>query len=185
MKIQASLVGAYGSNETWKKICEIAQNTNIGDNVSARQFFERNFLPYSVNSNSDRSGLFTGYFEPELNGSMHKTDVYNTPLYARPNDLVTVSLGNFRESLRGTHLSGQVIDGELKPYPTREIIEKGYLRGRDLEIVWVDNRLDAFFLHIQGSGKIRFEDGETRRIAYAAKNGRPYFPIGRALVTKV
>ena len=128
--------------------------------------------------------MFTGYFEPELQGSLTPGSEYDIALYRRPDDLVTVSLGRFRDAYTGERISGRVVGGALLPYPTRAEIDAGALAGQSLELVWVDNAVDAFFLHIQGSGVVRLKDGGARRIAYAASNGRPYLAIGRSLVER-
>ena len=148
----------------------------------AREFFEAHFAPYEARNGAEAEGLFTGYFEPELRGATQADGRYAVPLYARPDDLVTVDLGLFRSALLGERLAGRVADGALKPYATRADIDGGALAARGLELVWVDDPIDAFFLHIQGSGRIVFEDGTTRRLAYAATNGHDYFSIGRRLV---
>ena len=95
---------------------------------------------------------------------------------------MTVDLGQFRSELAGERVAGRVAGGVLEPYATRAEIDDGALAEQGLELAWVDDPVDAFFLHIQGSGRIAFEDGKTRRIAHAATNGQPYFPIGRKLV---
>ena len=129
-------------------------------------------------------GLFTGYYEPLLHGSRKRSERYRVPLYVRPPDLVTVDLGDFREELKGQRIAGRVEEGALVPYPDREAIEQGALAGRDLELVWVDDPVDAFFLQIQGSGRVRLDDGSEMRVGYAAQNGHPYFAIGKDLVER-
>ncbi|TNE33326.1 MAG: murein transglycosylase, partial [Alphaproteobacteria bacterium] len=100
----------------------------------------------------------------------------------RPPELVTVDLGNFRSDLKGRRIAGEVKDGRLVPYPDRTEIEEGALEGRELELVWVDSPIDAFFLHIQGSGVVEMDDGTSVRVGYAAQNGHPYYAIGRSLI---
>ncbi len=102
-------------------------------------------------------GLFTGYFEIELNGSLHRHGRYQTPIYRRPPDLAG-------------------------PRYTRAEIEDGSLAGRGLELVWVDDPIDAFFLQIQGSGRVRLDNGRTIRLGYDGQNGLPYVPVGRLLI---
>jgi membrane-bound lytic murein transglycosylase A len=106
------------------------------------------------------------------------------PLYRKPDDLVMVDLGEFRENLKGERIAGRVIDGRLRPYEDRTRIEGGALKGRDLEMVWVDDPVDAFFLHIQGSGRITLEDGSVMRVGYAGQNGHPYIAVGRELIAR-
>ena len=129
-----------------------------------------------------RIGLFTGYFEPLLHGSRRRGERYSVPLYTQPPDLVSVDLGRFRDDLRGRRVAGRVRGRSLEPYDHREAITSGSLAGRGLELVWVDDAVDAFFLHIQGSGRIEVDDGAIFRVGYAAQNGHPYHAIGRTLV---
>ncbi len=131
---------------------------------------------------SRRIGLFTGYFEPLLHGSRRRSERYGVPLYTQPSDLVMVDLGRFRDDLRGRRVAGRVQGGSLQPYDDREAIASGSLAGRGLELIWVDDAIDAFFLHIQGSGRVELDDGTVFRVGYAAQNGHPYHAIGRTLV---
>jgi membrane-bound lytic murein transglycosylase A len=127
--------------------------------------------------------LFTGYFEPILRGSRTAAGPYRYPVYRPPADAIRVSLGKFREDWKNEQLVGRVHNGELIPYHSRgEIEEQGVLAGRGLEIAWVDDRIDLFFLHIQGSGKVRLPDGSLLQIGYAGRNGRPYRSLARFLV---
>ena len=164
----------------WRGICAAA--AGVEGAAEARTFFESHFNAYEVRNNAEALGLFTGYFEPELRGAERADSRYAVPLYRRPQDLVTVDLGQFRSELAGERVAGRVAGGVLEPYATRAEIDDGALAEQGLELAWVDDPVDAFFLHIQGSGRIAFEDGKTRRIAHAATNGQPYFPIGRKLV---
>lgn len=131
---------------------------------------------------SRRIGLFTGYFEPLLHGSRRRSARYKVPLYMQPPDLISVDLGRFRDDLRGRRVAGRVQGRSLEPYDDRQAITAGSLAGRHLELVWVDDAIDAFFLHIQGSGRIELDDGSSFRVGYAAQNGHPYHAIGRTLV---
>lgn len=127
--------------------------------------------------------LFTGYFEPIMDGSLKKTAKFKYPVYRAPDDAVVVNLGKFREKSQGDQLVGRVRNGELVPYYSRsEIEDLGALAGRNLEIAWVDDRINLFFLHTQGSGKIRLPNGKLLQIGYALKNGRPYQSLGRYLI---
>ena len=113
-----------------------------------------------------------------------RDDRFNVPLYARPSDLVVVDLGLFRKELHGARITGRVVDGTLHPYPSRAEIDGGALDGRSLEIVWVDDPVDAFLLQVQGSGRVELVDGSVTRLGYAASNGHPYVSIGRELVER-
>jgi membrane-bound lytic murein transglycosylase A len=147
-----------------------------------KAFFEAEFVPYRVVPSSG-AGLFTGYYEPQLRGSRTRQGPYQTPLYGTPADLVSVDLGLFRDSLKGQRIVGQVMNGRLAPYPARAEIEgSGLPQAKPL--VYVDDAIDAFFLQIQGSGRIVLDDGSVVRAAYAAQNGHAYTAIGAVLIQR-
>ena len=184
---QVMLSGApiAGQARHWQAVCRMA--AQLGRNVSpvaARRFFENWFSAYQVTDQGNPDGLFTGYFEPLLNGSLKKTPRYSVPLYKKPNDLVTVQLGEFNKALKGEQITGRVRANKLVPYAKRAEIESGALSGKGLELVWVDDPVDAFFLQIQGSGLVKLPSGKILRVGYAGKNGQPYFAIGRELVVR-
>ena len=168
----------------WRAACAEAATIAPDDHAAARMFFERRFVPLAATNNGRSEGLFTGYFEPELRGSLSRAGSYSVPLYGRPADLISVDLGQFRESLRGQRIAGRLEDGALRPYATRAEIEAGAIAGRAPEIVWVDDPIDAFFLHVQGSGRVQLDNGEMLRVGYAAQNGHVYVPIGRELIAR-
>lgn len=127
--------------------------------------------------------LVTGYYQPLLEGSRERDDVYRWPIYRKPEDIVKVDLGVFSEDLRGKRIAGRVEDGWLKPYYDRGEIDGGdALDGRGLEIVWVNDPVGLFILHVQGSGIVRLRSGEKIFINYADSNGRNYRSIGRLLI---
>ncbi len=138
----------------WLSLCALATNQD-----NARTFFELFFRPVLIEDGKPM--LFTGYFEPELSGSRVKTDKYRYPLYRKPAEL------------RGQQY-----------YTRRQIEEDGVLDGQGLEIAWIDDPVDVFFLHIQGSGRVRFEDGSLLRVGYHAKNGHNYRSVGTILVRR-
>jgi len=139
----------------WGSLCALATNQK-----NARTFFELFFRPVLIEDG--QPGLFTGYFEPELNGSPTPTPVYRYPLYRKP---------------------PEVPDGQA--WLTRtEIEETGVLDGRGLEIAWIDNPVDVFFLQIQGSGRVKFPDGTGLRVGYGGKNGRNYRSVGQEMVRR-
>ena len=164
-------------------VCERCNRTyeNLTSRENARRFFEDHFTPHRI-LQSDAQGLLTGYYEPEIRGSRIKTPTFRVPLLRRPKDLVNLvaesERGAFGDKL--TH-ARQTQEG-LKPFPTRAEIEQGALVGLDLEFMWLEDRVDAFFLHIQGSGLIVLEDGTKVRITYDGKNGHPYTSVGRYLI---
>ena len=169
--------GVGGTVSDWRRPC-----TALPAPADARTFFEQHFRPFRVSANAGSTGLFTGYFEPELTGSLTRHSPTATPLYRRPADLVMVELGDWRGDLRGQRVAGRVVDGRLTPYASRAEIDRGALGGQGLELLWLDSAVDAFFLHIQGSGAVRLPDGRTVRVGYAAQNGHAYVPIGRPMV---
>ncbi len=128
--------------------------------------------------------LFTGYYEPELRASRERSERFRYPLYQLPSDLVDIDLGKFCSACAGTIAAGRVKDGKFRPYYTRAEIERGALAGREQELAWLDDPIDAFFLHVQGSGLLRFDDGTFMRVSYAGSNGRPYRSIGKILVER-
>jgi membrane-bound lytic murein transglycosylase A len=129
------------------------------------------------------TGLITGYYEPSLRGARRRGGPFQTPLYAVPDDLLTLDLAEAYPQLAGTRVRGKLQGRRVVPYPDRAQLADGrVLAGR--ELVWVDSSIDAFFLQIQGSGRVKLEDGSTVRLAYADVNGRPYRAIGRYLVDK-
>jgi peptidoglycan lytic transglycosylase A len=176
--------GVAGTAGDWKPACAAAARLPPGDRAAARRFFETTFRPWSVRNHRNPVGLFTGYYEPLLHGSRKRHGRFTVPIYARPPELVMVDLGRFRDTLKGQRIAGQVVKGDLLPYPDRHGIDAGALAGRKLEIAWVDDPVGAFFLEIQGSGRIRLEDGKELRVGYAAQNGHPYTAIGRELIAR-
>ncbi|MBX7145790.1 MAG: MltA domain-containing protein [Alphaproteobacteria bacterium] len=163
----------------WFDLCDNAKNLKISDQNDARKFFEKWFIPYVFKSEPE--GLFTGYYEPLLQGSRVKTSLYQVPLYRRPPDLIEVNLAKFIQEEKRT-IWGRNVKGKLLPYFKYEEIDQGALSAKNLELIWLKDRVDAFFLSIQGSGLISLGQGEKIRIGYDGKNGHPYFPIGKKLI---
>ena len=154
------------------------------DGMPARAYFEANFVacPVSGDDGGD-TGLFTGYFEPVLKGSRQQHATYQIPLLSRPPDLETLVDDALRASAGAslTH-ARRLSDGRLEPYPTRQEIEQGCLDGMGLAFVFLEDAVDTYFLHVQGSGLIELDDGTSIRVSYAAKNGHPYTSIGAELI---
>jgi len=171
----------------WRKPCAAAAEllvSGAGADVQARQFFETYFIPYAVRNNAVSEGLFTGYYEPELRGARQRGGAYRTPILARPADLVMVDLGRFRPAWRGERIAGRVVDGNLTPYETRAEIERDALARHLAALLWVDDPVDAYFLQVQGSGRVRLADGTVIRLGYDGQNGQPYVALGRLLVER-
>ena len=168
--------------EQWRDFCAQLDELEPNNEEALRALLATELRPHAVSNRGEPEGLFTGYYEPTLAGSRQPTDRFRFPLYRRPPELVTVELGEFREDLRGRRVAGRVEAGALSPFFDRVEIEAGGLADRGLELVWVDNPNDAFFLHVQGSGRVELVDGGFIRVGYAGQNGHPYFAIGKALV---
>jgi membrane-bound lytic murein transglycosylase A len=166
----------------WKSACAAARAVDAGDGVAIRQYFETYFVPNLVRAaDGADTGLITGYYEPMLRGSRQRGGAYQTPLYKVPDDLVTVDLASVYPNLKGMRLRGRLSGKTVVPYSTRAEIERARLPGK--ELVWVDDPVEAFFLEVQGSGRVQLdESGDVVRVAYADQNGHPYKAIGRWLV---
>ena len=149
--------GDFGTAGEWRPLCTAAEQLPTGDDKAAREFFETAFVPLLAGNNGDSEGLFTGYFEITLDGSRRRGGPFQTPIYRRPSDPARFS---------------------------RAEIEDGALNGQGLEILWVDNPIDAFFLEIQGSGRVRMPDRSIVRIGYDGGNGKPYVAVGRLLLER-
>jgi len=173
-----------GRVKNWRGSCTAALDLRATDSAGAKRFFETWFVPYAVRTGQalDGKGLFTGYYEADLNGAWNRGGAFQIPLLARPVDLVSVSLGKFDPQLGGNTVWGRVAHGRVTPYLDRAAIESGALGTLARPLLWVDNSVDAFFLHVQGSGRVRMQDGSIVRVGFAGKNGKPYRSIGRILI---
>jgi membrane-bound lytic murein transglycosylase A len=169
----------------WKEPCTIAQDVNVHDGKAIRDFFEAFFQPFQVfNPDGSEQGLVTGYYEPLLHGARKRGGAYQTPLYRTPDDLLIIDLASVYPDLKGMRLRGKLVGNKVLPYPSRaELMQSNALSGK--ELLWVDDSIEAFFLQVQGSGRVQLADTkETVRVAYADQNGYPYKSIGRYLVDK-
>jgi membrane-bound lytic murein transglycosylase A len=146
-----------------------------------RRFFNDHFTAVQQ---GDGKGFATGYFEPEIAASRAAAPGFATPLYKRPPDLVEADLGAFRTEWKGRTLRGQLKGNKLVPYPDRAAIAAGALKGQGLELAWAADANQAFFLEIQGSGRLRLPDGSIMRIGYDSQNGRDYVAIGKVLLDR-
>ncbi len=169
----------------WASACAVAAQIRRADPMAARQFFESAFVPWLVhNADGGTDGLVTGYYEPLLHGSRIFGRVYRFPIYGVPPDLLVIDLAESNPELKGIRLRGRMQDKKIVPYYTRAEIERGVAPVRGREILWVDDPIELFFLHIQGSGRVRLPGGETVRVGFAEHNGHPYRSIGRILVER-
>jgi membrane-bound lytic murein transglycosylase A len=147
----------FGTAGEWRPLCAAAEQLPAGDDTAARQFFETGFVPWLAGNNGESEGLFTGYFEISLTGSRKPGGAYRTPLYRRPADPTRFA---------------------------RAEIEDGALNGQGLELLWVDDPIAAFFLEIQGSGRVQLPDGKIVRVGYDGSNNKPYVAVGRLLLDR-
>ncbi len=178
----SGLAGTLGGTAgLWTKTCAAARSVPPAQEAAVRTFLLHYLEAYRVSANGDATVRYSGYFEPEVTGSLRETAHYDTPLYRRPPDLVQADLGNFRPDLAGRLIAGRVRNGRLVPYFTRAEIVAGALQGQHLEIAWLANPLNVFVLQIEGAGRIRLPDGQLLRVGYDGENGQPYVPIGRIL----
>ena len=168
-------------HSSWQNVCDQITTNSFGED-SFREFLKSKFNAYQIRYRGSDEGLFTGYYEPTLDGSLKLSREYKTPIYPKPTDLIHVNLGEWKESLNNSRILGRVVGNKLKPYFSRSDISKGALDREITPILWLKSEIDAFFLHIQGSGRVVLPDGEVYRLGYAGKNGRKYYPIGRYLI---
>lgn len=172
----------FGTVGDWRPACSALAVVSDDDTAGARAAFEAHFSVWRASDTNPDNDLFTGYYEPELNGSRLHHGAFTVPIYPRPSDLILVDLGDFRENLKGERIAGRIEDGRLEPYDSRADIEAGSLEGKVPPLLWLDDPIDAFFVQIQGSGLVRLDDGSLTRIGYDGHNGHIYYAIGRYLI---
>lgn len=166
----------------WNEICERGARQ---DATSARDFFERWFTPYALrDENNGDSGLLTGYYEPVLRGSRTRTERARHPVYGIPPDLLQVDLTALHPNLAHQRLRGRLHGRKVVPYHDRGAIESAAAPLSGKELLWVDDAVALFFLHIQGSGKVMLADGSRVRLAYGDQNGHPYRALGKVLMER-
>ncbi len=174
--------GIAGTAADWQPPCRDLMALGEADEARARRYLERWFTPFRLADGDNPDGVFTGYYEAELRGARQPGGRYRVPLYRRPPSLISVELGLFRPELEGRRIAGKVVGGRLRPFDGRAGIEAGALAGRGLELLWVDDPVDAFFLHVQGSGRVTMADGSVVRVGFDGSNDLPYLAIGRSLI---
>ena len=177
-----------GKQTAWLSVCGDAIRMPAPDDRTARAFFEQRFQPYqATQEDGSPEGLITGYYEPLLKGDRVRTARARYPLYAAPDDLITVDLASIYPELKNLRLRGRLVGNKVVPYPTRKEIElsadgNGSFKGKP--IAWAEDPVELFFLQVQGSGRIELPDGSSMRVGYADQNGYPYQSIGRLLVER-
>jgi membrane-bound lytic murein transglycosylase A len=165
--------------------CRAARATEISDGAKARAFFEANFTPVKISRLGEDDGFVTGYYEPVIQGSRTQTNVYNIPVYRRPSNLFVKGYSQASPDLPNKGpVYRKIGRRKLVPYYDRGEIEDGVLAGRGIEICWLKDQTDLLFAQIQGSARVRLEDGSTIRINYDSYNGYPYTAVGRVLIDR-
>jgi membrane-bound lytic murein transglycosylase A len=170
---------------TWKKVCDFADDIKEPSDENIKNYFKKYFNVYTAtNIDGSDTGIITGYYQPILKGSKVKTSHYKVPLYTTPQDLITVDLSEVYPELKSKRLRGKLMGNKLVPYLSRAEIDGHASPLAGNEIVWVEDPVEAFFLEIQGSGIIHFDNGDVMQIGYADQNGYPFKAIGSTLVQK-
>ncbi|KTD65224.1 murein transglycosylase A [Legionella spiritensis] len=168
----------------WQPACKAALAMDSITDESARSYFQTWFTPVEFRDNRTVKGLFTGYYMPLLQGSIVKTNEYNVPIYALPDNLVSVNLDEFGQDYQHRRLTGRLKGNQLVPYHTRKQINQGAILNHAEVLVWVKSPIDRLFLEIQGSGVVQLPDGRRLYLGYAGENGAAYTPIGSVLIKR-
>jgi len=173
------MASTYGGKAGhWSAACIAAASLKADDAEGVRHFYETWFQPYQLST----AGLFTGYYEPEVQGALSPDAAHTVPLYARPSDLVQLSPPP--EDPKAAPRVGRMVGGTLQPYFSRAEIEAGAMGSAAKPLLWLHDPVELFFLQIQGAGRVRLPDGTVTRVGYDGKNGRDYTPIGRLLLQR-
>jgi membrane-bound lytic murein transglycosylase A len=166
----------------FKPVFAAAVSARITTALEARLFFEQHFIPEKLESDLGTTGLVTGFYEPIVKGSLTKTEEFPVPIYSMPNDLIEVTDQNRPQGWDPYFRFAMSRSGNLAQYPDRGTIERGYLAGKGLELVFVADKIEAFFIHVQGAARIELADGSVMGITYCAKSGHPFTGPGRILI---
>lgn len=171
--------------EDWAPACAAAAELPVKSGTTLLQYYEKWFVPHKI-SNEDGSdtGTITGYYVPDLDGSRVRTERFSYPLYAVPDDLYVIDLRDVYPELASYRLRGRIDGRRIVPYYTRSELDAGVDTLSGKELFWIDDPVELFFLHIQGSGRIRLENGTSVMVNYAEQNGHPYRSIGRLLIER-
>lgn len=175
-----------GKKQPWQEICEAAKALPATpSDAQARDFFQTHFEPHVIHGTEGREdGLITGYYEPLLAGSRKPSERFRYPLYQRPKDLLLVDFGDVYPELKGKRVRARIEGNKVVPFFDRAAIDGAAQPLKGEEILWVDDPYAAFFLHIQGSGRVRLSDGSEMAVSYADQNGRAYVSIGKKLIER-
>lgn len=180
-----ALVARARTADVWRSVCDQAASIDGRDDQAVKRFFETHFTPYRITGSdgADR-GLVTGYYEPLLHGSRTRSEAFAAPLFAPPDDLLAVDLASLYPELKGKRVRARLDGRRVVPYWTRAEIEAGKAQTQGKALVYVSDPVDAFFVQIQGSGRVSLDDGTTMRIGYADQNGQPFRSIARVLIER-
>ncbi len=181
----ALIAPAAPTRDLWLAPCSTADAIRQPDAATARAYFEDHFTPYAISAADGRdTGLVTGYYEPLLAGSRSRTTGFPVPLYAPPDDLLTIDLTELYPDLKDRRLRGRVDGRRVVPYWSRADIDAGKAPLDGKALVYVADPVEAFFLQIQGSGRVELFDGSVIRVGYADQNGHPFRSIARVLIDR-
>ena len=180
-----ALLADLKAQALWQRPCTDAEQVDGNSTSNIRTFFETHFIPYRVAAADGRDvGRVTGYYEPLLKGSRERTTQFAVPLYAPPDDLLTVELSDLYPELKDKRVRGRVDGRKVVPYWTRAEIEHGATPLPAIPLMFVADPVEAFYFEIQGSGRIELADGSVLRLGYADQNGHPYKSIARVLIDR-
>lgn len=172
-----------GKKSNWVTVCDAANVIDNPTDQQAKEFFETYFNAHIlIGQKGRREGLITGYYEPLLKGSWQKNKRFRFPLYRTPEDLLIVDLGKLYPALKGKRVRGRLQGNKVIPYFSRGQIDGDTQPLNGQELLWVDDIDAAFFLQIQGSGRVRMQDGSIVGVGYANQNGHAYVSIGKRLI---
>lgn len=174
--------GSLGvASAAFDEACAAARSAPILDAAAARAFFEVHFAPARLRAEGGGPGFVTGYYEPEVEASLVRTEKFGVPLLTRPADLVDIDDLNRPSGFDPYFAFGRRTASGIEEYPDRRAIESGALDGQVSAIAWLADKVDAFFIHVQGSARLELADGTTRRVTYSAKTGHRFTGAGRVL----
>lgn len=169
----------------WQQVCADAASLDLNDPLAVRLFFEAGFIPYRVRQpDGSETGMITGYYVPELAAARTRSDRYAWPLFGVPEDLLVIDLRSVYPELGDYRLRGRLEGRRVVPYWSRAEIDAGKGSLEDNVLYWVDNPVELFFMQIQGSGRLIFEDGGRVVVHYADQNGHPFRSIGKLLLDR-
>lgn len=191
-KIPSSTPFSFGGARTTAKemadgmagLLAVSEDSHLSGPDKARRIQKSCLLYKSSGSDGAGAVLFTGYYEPWLEGRRTRDERFKVPVHHRPEDMLTVDLSLFPVAKSQAKLMGRAEGGQVVPYFSRAEIASGALDGKGLELLWLEDPVDLFFLQVQGSGRVTLEDGSQVRLQYDAQNGLPYRSLGKVLIER-